>query len=306
MKYLLLVLLVGCTNIKNTVSETAVGKTLQNETKSEPFHYEVKEVTIYNGKTKFIKFPTDYKNGMYNIICNNKANNKKSYNVSVKEQVANIYISESYFSKATNRKCMLGDNHVFNLTVKSFNYKKEKLNVKKGKIFLSKKDLRRVIGEKKIKANLYKNSSKFYLFTEKFDIPLNSYITSHYGNVRLFNNKKRSQHLGNDFRAAIGVPIPVANRGRVVFVGNLFYSGNVVVVDHGLDIFTLYGHLSKIQTTKGSIINKGDIVGLAGMTGRVSGPHLHWGVKINGNSVDGFSLTRESELQFSQDDEMAK
>ena len=122
----------------------------------------------------------------------------------------------------------------------------------------------------------------------------------------MFNNKKRSQHLGNDFRAAIGVPIPVSNRGRVVYVGNLFFSGNVVVVDHGLDIFTLYGHLSKIKTTKGSIVYIGDIIGLAGMSGRVSGPHLHWGVKINGNSVDGFSLSRESELQFSQDDEMAK
>jgi murein DD-endopeptidase MepM/ murein hydrolase activator NlpD len=224
----------------------------------------------------------------------------------VKDHVANVYMSESYFSRKTFRSCHLGQNHVIDLTVKSYPYKKEKLNVKKGKVDLNKKDLARVIREKKIKANLYNNSASYYLFNEPFTLPLKSYVTSHYGNVRLFNNKKRSQHLGNDFRAAIGVPIPVANRGRVVYVGNLFFSGNVVVVDHGLDIFTLYGHLSKIQTTKGSIVNKGDIIGLAGMTGRVSGPHLHWGVKINGNSVDGFSLTKESELQFVADDEMAK
>ena len=132
------------------------------------------------------------------------------------------------------------------------------------------------------------------MFNEPFEVPLDSYITSHYGNRRLFNNKKRSQHLGNDFRAAVGVPIPVANKGKVVFTGNLFYSGNVVIVDHGLNIFTAYGHLSKINVQEGMIVNKGTIVGLAGKTGRVSGPHLHWGVKINGSWIDGFSLVEES------------
>lgn len=96
------------------------------------------------------------------------------------------------------------------------------------------------------------------------------------------------------------MPIPVTNRGKVVFAGNLFYTGNVVIIDHGLNIFSLYGHLSKIKAQVGDIVNQGDIVGLAGMTGRVSGPHLHWGIKINGHNVDGFSLVTESKKQFSE------
>jgi murein DD-endopeptidase MepM/ murein hydrolase activator NlpD len=70
------------------------------------------------------------------------------------------------------------------------------------------------------------------------------------------------------------------------------------VVDHGLGIFTMYGHLSKILATQGSVVNKGDIIGLAGATGRVSGPHLHWGVKVNGSWVDGFNLVEVSQKQF--------
>ena len=116
------------------------------------------------------------------------------------------------------------------------------------------------------------------------------------------NNKKRSQHLGNDFRAKIGVKIPVSNRGKVVYVGDLFYTGGVVIVDHGLNIFSLYAHLSKTLVTTGTIVNRGDIVGLSGATGRVSGPHLHWGIKINGHNADGFSLVEESKKQYKADE----
>jgi murein DD-endopeptidase MepM/ murein hydrolase activator NlpD len=70
----------------------------------------------------------------------------------------------------------------------------------------------------------------------------------------------------------------------------------VVVIDHGLEIFSVYGHLSKISVQKGDLVNQGDILGLSGMTGRVSGPHLHWGVRIQGHWVDGFSLVEQSRL----------
>ena len=67
---------------------------------------------------------------------------------------------------------------------------------------------------------------------------------------------------------------------------NLFYSGNVVIIDHGTKIFTIYAHMSKIQVTAGQQIAKGQLIGLTGATGRVSGPHLHWGVKVNGVAVN--------------------
>ena len=114
----------------------------------------------------------------------------------------------------------------------------------------------------------------------------------------MFNDKKKSQHLGNDLRARTGTKIPAANRGRVVYTGNLFFSGNVVVLDHGMGIFSMYGHLSKILVTEGSVVNQGDVVGLAGATGRVSGPHLHWGVRVNGSWIDGFSLIEASKVHL--------
>ena len=75
-----------------------------------------------------------------------------------------------------------------------------------------------------------------------------------------------------------------------MFAGNLFFTGKTVIIDHGLGIFSIYGHFSQIDTKEGLILPKGAFVGLSGSTGRVSGPHLHWGVKIHGNWVDWLSL----------------
>lgn len=295
MRALFFILLVSCTNIQ--IKETKVAHSHESQ-KEEKFEYQVEDISVKNGKVKFVRFETNLDNGLYEINCLNGKSVKSTYKVSVQEKYAHSYIAESYFSGPHSKKCFLKGEHVLNINVGAYPYKKEKLNVAKGKVDLSKKDLERVIREKEIKKNIYKNSADTFLFDSSFDIPLTSYITSHYGNIRLFNNKKRSQHLGNDFRAAVGVPIPSANRGRVVYTGDLFFSGKLVVIDHGLDIFTLYGHLSKIKVKKGDMVNKGDIVGLAGRTGRVSGPHLHWGVKMGGSNIDGFSLVQESKEQF--------
>lgn len=302
MKYLVFILFLSCTNIKNKVNETSFEKPLEVK---EEFTYQVEDVVINNGKVKYVSFETDLEDGLFELDCFGDKSQKSFYKLLVQDKIAKAYIAESYFSLPTARKCFLKGELVLNLLIKPYNYKSEKLNVPKGKIDLSKKDLARVIREKEIKRKMYEKSADTYLFNSEFEVPLNSYITSHYGNIRLFNNKKRSQHLGNDFRAAVGVPIPAANRGRVVYTGNLFFSGNLVVIDHGLDIFTLYGHLSKIKVNLGDMVNRGDIVGLAGKTGRVSGPHLHWGVRMGGKSVDGFSLVRESADQF-KSDELAK
>ena len=257
----------------------------------------VKEV--FTGKVTFLEFDTDLENGQYEASCKSlKSKKDYTFKVTVKNQKAQAYLAENYFSQKDKRECFIKNKKFLDLVVSLFPYKKERLNVSKKHIDISKKDLARHLKEKKIRAKVYSKSANYFLFDEPFRVPLNSYITSHYGNQRIFNNKKRAQHLGNDLRAAVGVPIPVSNRGRVVFTGDWFFSGKLVVVDHGMNIFTNYMHLSKILVTEGSIINKGDIVGLAGKTGRVSGPHLHWGAKIYGHNVDGFSLVKASERHF--------
>ena len=107
--------------------------------------------------------------------------------------------------------------------------------------------------------------------------------------------------MGTDFRAAVGELVRTANTGKVVLAKNLFYTGNTVIVDHGVGLFTLYGHLSHITVQKGDEVGQLEIVGLAGQTGRVTGPHLHWGVKSQGHWVDGFSLVDVSKQVLTEE-----
>jgi murein DD-endopeptidase MepM/ murein hydrolase activator NlpD len=113
-----------------------------------------------------------------------------------------------------------------------------------------------------------------------------------FGNRRVFNDQPRAPHSGADLKAAAGTEIHAANRGRVVLAKELFYSGNAVFIDHGLGVYTVYLHLSEILVEPGSIVDQGQVVGLAGATGRVTGPHLHWGARIVDARVDPFSLLK--------------
>ncbi len=212
------------------------------------------------------------------------------------------YIAETYFSDVEKHSCALKlkdrEIPVIEFLVKPYAYKSEKLKVDYRKISLSKKDQKRAAREQRILNEIYTQSAATPYFSTPFRAPLTSHITSVYGTRRVYNNAHRGQHLGTDFRAAVGVPIPATNRGKVLFADDLFYTGWTVIIDHGLDIFSVYGHLSEVKTEAGAIVNGGDIIGLSGSTGRSSGPHLHWGIKIHGNYVDGYSLIEESEKQF--------
>ena len=210
-------------------------------------------------------------------------------------EMLTFYVSESYFSNFEPFNCEYFSNdgqkiELAKFEVKSKKFPFEKLNVNKRKVFYSKKDLKRIIKEKKELDNIYNHGSKKPYFNKSFKAPLSSKITSIYGTKRLFNNNKKSQHLGTDYRARIGHPIRSSNSGMVVLSKNLFFSGNTVILDHGMGIFTLYGHLSKSIAKVGQFITKNGLLGAAGMTGRVTGPHLHWGVKVHGKWVDGDSL----------------
>jgi len=101
--------------------------------------------------------------------------------------------------------------------------------------------------------------------------------------------------LGTDYRAKVGTEIRAANDGHIVVSRDLFYTGGTVTIDHGLNIFTVYGHLSKMLVKEGDYVKKGDIIALSGKSGRVTGPHLHWGVKVDGDFIDGDSLIEASQ-----------
>lgn len=115
-----------------------------------------------------------------------------------------------------------------------------------------------------------------------FILPLKGQISGHFGNQRIFNNIPKSPHSGTDIAAPQDTEIKAAGNGKVLLSGgDYFYSGNMVIVDHGQGLQTIYAHLSRALVKVGDIVKKGDIIGLVGKTGRATGPHLHWGASVN-------------------------
>lgn len=202
-----------------------------------------------------------------------------------------FFFAESYYSKNKEVACrVLGEK---NSTLKELkfaisipDFPKEKLKVKPGKVNLNAKDLMRAIKEKEIKAKLYDYPAETPYFINPFVAPLDAVTTSIYGTQRVFNKVKQSEHLGTDLRAPVGAKVVASNRGKVILSEDLFFEGKTVVIDHGLGIFTAYAHLSEFKVSVGDIVEQGQLIALSGDSGRVSGPHLHWGVKIQGEWVD--------------------
>lgn len=123
--------------------------------------------------------------------------------------------------------------------------------------------------------------------------PVSGRISGKFGGQRIMNGRKMNPHAGTDIAAPLGTPVAAAGDGKVVLTaGDLFYSGNVVVIDHGYGLQTIYAHLNKITAQKGQKVKKGEIIGEVGKTGRVTGPHLHWGASLKGIRFNPFSLLR--------------
>jgi murein DD-endopeptidase MepM/ murein hydrolase activator NlpD len=147
----------------------------------------------------------------------------------------------------------------FQITAKE--YATQSLKVAPGKVNLSKKDLRLLQ-------------------------PVPGVRSSSFGLRRIFNNEPRSPHTGMDIAAPTGTAVRAAADGRVLETGNLFFTGNTIILDHGEGFMTLYAHLSAIDVAQGALVKTGQVIGKVGATGRVTGPHLHWAVVLNQVDVD--------------------
>lgn len=177
------------------------------------------------------------------------------------------------------------------VNVKKGDYKKEKITIgKKGKKSkvkpASKKLLERIKQEREEANRIYSTFTPKRHWKHKFKQPLTSKITSDFGVARLYNGILRSYHGGTDFRAATGTKIKASNDGIVVIARQRYYAGGSVVIDHGEGIYSLYYHLSKVHVKVGDRVKQDEVVGLSGATGRVTGPHLHFGFMVRGTQVD--------------------
>lgn len=134
------------------------------------------------------------------------------------------------------------------------------------------------------------------LWERGFEAPVEGHKPSgSFGKRRVFNGKPRSPHSGEDFSAPAGTPVRAPARGRVVLAKSLFFLGDTVVLDHGFGLFSFYGHLSAIDVEPGTLVETGALLGKVGATGRVTGAHLHWGVRLGDarvNPLDLLSLGR--------------
>jgi murein DD-endopeptidase MepM/ murein hydrolase activator NlpD len=176
------------------------------------------------------------------------------------------------------------------LRIKAKAFKRESFSVAQEFDQLSAEVLDRIRREQEEFSRVFAISAARRFWARPFLAPLPKEITSPFGYRRVINGTPRAPHSGVDLKAAMDTPVLAANHGRVVLLGDFFYSGKSVVLDHGGGLFTVYFHLSEFKAEEGAEVKKGDVIALSGMTGRVTGPHLHWGARMNGARIDPFQL----------------
>ena len=229
----------------------------------------------------------------------------KSYQMFTKEWKDNsyeVFIPVSYHTKKLkyNVNVSYKLNNKINkkrlyISVVDAHYKKnEIITVAKGKVKLSSKNKKKSSNEY---AKVYKKvysvvSTENYIKNSPFINPIESKITSAFGTARIYNGIAKTYHTGVDFRAKTPVKIRATNNGIISLAMKRFYLGNVIYINHGRGLYTYYAHLSKFLVKEGDFVIKGQVIGLSGVTGRITGPHLHYAIRLYNTTVDPLGFHR--------------
>jgi peptidase M23-like protein len=179
------------------------------------------------------------------------------------------------------------------IPVRAGKFATERLHVEKEFVEPNPEQITRANEERDRLRQIFDQVTPDKLWTGDFRVPLDGVTTGgNFGKRRVLNGQPGSPHSGVDFPALTGTPVHATQNGRVALAQELFFSGNTVVVDHGLGIYTFYGHLSEIDVKVGDELQSGQMLGKVGATGRVTGPHLHWGLTVERARVNPLQLVK--------------
>jgi hypothetical protein len=178
----------------------------------------------------------------------------------------------------------------FQIEVATKDYGTRRLSLPKNMVDPDPETLKRVKIESEKMVALWEAQGSNPVWEGSFLRPVPGKVVGTFGRKSVINDQLRSPHSGVDMRGRKGSPVKAANRGIVSLTGDHFFSGKSIVLDHGGEILSMYFHLDMIQVKTGDMVEKGQIIGLIGATGRATGPHLHFGVRINGARIDPLRL----------------
>lgn len=180
-----------------------------------------------------------------------------------------------------------GKKSTYAFTVRDKKYREQRITLKTNKhVDLSPEDLARYEREKKLQDDAYQVFSPQQPSHLLLDRPVKGPLSSPFGLKRFFNDQPRAPHSGLDFAVPTGTPVQAPAAGRVILVGDYFFNGKTVFVDHGQGMISMFCHLSAIDVKPGERLTQGQVLGKVGATGRVTGAHLHWNVSLNDARVD--------------------
>jgi len=181
---------------------------------------------------------------------------------------------------------------VMKIQVQKEKYPEQRLKLPKEMVDLDKETLARVRMETKQVNQAFASLDPRRLWAGAFLEPVQGRVSGRFGSRRVINGQPKRPHSGEDIAAPEGTPVLAMNEGRVRLTMDHFFTGKGVILDHGLGLFSMYFHLSAIDVENGQMVKKGELIGKVGSSGRATGPHLHWGVRLNGSRVNPYSLIR--------------